>query len=584
MGGANYSSDQASSAIIAQEQESQLDSRLTIGLSLYYSIYEEEELDVTQNITLGDQVREQGKGYMNYHGNEVYEGTPVTEDMADIAYRFVDCSGCEFNLDTCKVEDYHMMKKNLDSGLNSVYQLCLDYEDNIHTYDLHVNIGGYDLIEDLVGITKYILTGSEPKNGISDKKLKSHAKKNFKDKFQQLKSNGWRFKVTYTCLYSAFETFGDGKEAERQKALKNERDHLMFVAITTEKGAAGTRSNKAMRDSNGSISVESASTATHLLLGVGSLCIFFPPFAFACLALDLSIHAVECACAFMVNDKRAAVEHCKGAMLDIVFIIPFHRIGKVLKVGKAGILKAEEKIAAHNLKVAEKGREEGTSALERVKQNNADVSKYQAEVKEGKAQVEADRENYLNEHPNESKDEVENEVIFSSEFKLAESEANYAKAVERSQKENPKLLAKANKYKSEKYNVEAKEEAAGKAKENYTNYVEYGIEVEAKNVSKLGVLLKDIKNKWNTDEFSEIREAIKAMHENGTGTVVTLKGIEENAINLIQHKDRMVASSADFTFIEIVQESAKSIGDDIKRDVVNLGNSAEHNAGFNRML
>ena len=60
-----------------------------------------------------------------------------------------------------------------------------------YSYELKINIGGYDLIDDLVVITKYILTGIEPKTGIKDKKLRGHAKKNYADKFQQLKTNGW---------------------------------------------------------------------------------------------------------------------------------------------------------------------------------------------------------------------------------------------------------------------------------------------------------------------------------------------------------------------------------------------------------
>lgn len=570
MGGTNYSSDNAASATISKEQETQQDSKLSIGLSLYYSIYNEEELDPSQNKTLGDQVKERSNGYMNFHKDAVYEGDPISENVDDMAYRYVDCRKCEFNLDTGEVEDYYMMKKCLDRGLNDVYQLCIDYEDNLHTYDLHINIGGYDLIEDLVGITKYILTGVEPSKGISNKKLKSHAKKNFAGKFQQLKTNGWRFKVTYTCIYSAFETFGDGQEAKKKQAQKEEREHIMFVTLNGQKGAAGYHVNKALRESNGRLSLESVSSACHLLLGLGSLCVFWPPFAFACLAIDLSMHAIECAGAFMDNDKQAAIEHCKGAMLDMVFIIPYGRIGRFMK---RGALKAEEKIAAHNVKVAEKGRKEGTSALERVGQNEADVSKYHAEIKEGEAQVKADRENYFKEHPNESEDEV----IFSSEFKLSESEANYAKAVERSQKENPQLLAKADKYKADKYNVEVKQNALNEAQVKYTNYAKYSLEVNAKNTVKLETLLEDLKREWNESRFISIRNNAYRLANAG----VTGKGVRDSSIALgesfAKYDDRIVVTSEDFTFTDILKESVTSIGEDIGNAV---GKIASENKDF----
>ena len=585
----NYNSDGADSATIAQEQETQLDSRLNIGLSLYYSIYKEEEIDATQNKTLGDQIKERGNGYMNYHKDAKYEGEPKSENYDDMAYRYVDCRKCEFNLDTSKVDDYYMMKKCLDRGLNEIYQLCLNYEDNLHSYDLSINIGGYDLIEDLVGITKYILTGIEPLNGISDNHLKRHAYRNFSDKFQQLKNNGWNFKVIYTCVYSAYENFGDGEEAKKQQALKEERDHLMFVAITTEKGAAGAKANKAMRESKGSISMQSASTACHLLLGVGSLCFFWPPFAFACLAIDLSLHAVECAGAFMENDKQAAIDHCKGAMLDIVFIIPYDRIGRFMK---RSALKAEEKIAAHNVKVAEKGREKSASMLDQVGKNEEEISRWSHAVEEKRIDVANKKATCINaegetwykqkgstklerkpsDSPEMERYRQAQADLEKAEADLAQTEKTYSEVAARNQRENSQLLAKTDKYKADKYNVEAKQKTSEEVQTKYTNYVNYSIEVEAKNTVKLETLLEDLKKEWNETRFISLRRAYKT-----TGYITTVKGISDNIETLTKYDDRIVVSSDDFTFSEIVKEAATSIGEDI---VETLAKPAVYNKDF----
>lgn len=579
MGGTNYSSDQASSASISQEQETQLDSKLSIGLSLYYSIYKEEELDPSQNKTLGDQVKERSNGYMNYHKDAVYEGDPISENVDDMVYRYVDCRKCEFNLDTLKVDDYYMMKKCLDRGLNDIYQLCIDYEDNLHSYDLHINIGGYDLIEDLVGITKYILTGVEPEKGVSDRKLKSHAKKNYAGKFQQLKTNGWRFRVTYTCIYSAIETFGDGQEAKKKQALKEEREHIMFVTLNGEKGAAGYHVNKALRESNGRLSLESVSSACHLLLGLGSLCVFWPPFAFACLAIDLSLHALECAGAFMDNDKQAAISHCKGAMLDIVFIIPYGRIGRFMK---RGALKAEEKIAAHNVKVAEKGREKSTSMLDQVGKNEEEVALWSRAVEEKRIDVARRREESIRlegetwtkekgsstlerkpaDSPEMKRYEQSKADLKKAEADLAETEKTYSEVASRNQKENSLLLAKSDKYKADKYNVEAKQQASNEAHAKYTNYVKYSMEVNAKNTVKLETLLEDLKKEWHESRFASVRNNMYRM----TSTNVTIAGTIDSGIALTKYDDRIVVTSEDFTFTDILKESATSFKD----DVVNL--------------
>lgn len=539
MGGTNYSSDNASSATISKEQETQLDTKLSIGLSLYYSIYIEEELDPSQKETMGDQIKKYGNGYMNFHSNEIYEGTPVSENVSEMEYRYVDCSNCKFNIDTGKVDDYYMMKKCLDRGLNDVYNLCINYDDNSHTSELIINIGGYDLIEELVGITKYILTGTEPKKGISDKKLKSHAKKTFKDKFQQLKTNGWHFKVVYTCIYSASESFGDGEESKKQAELKNERSYYMMLALGSQKGSAANTYNKTFREGlDRALINQDFSTGLHLIFGMGSLCIFCPPFALICLAADLTLHIIECFDAISVGNKQAAVDHCKGAMLDIVFIIPYGRIGKFLK---RGILKAE-------VNMAERASEKSTAAFKKI-DNSSKVTGYKADIKRNDARLKSDRENYVKEHSTGPEDratieaEARDEVIFKSELDLMESQQKYSEAAGGSFM----------KYRNDQARLRD-------AKLNYNNYVTNSENV-AKNFIKLKELAESLKKEWNDNRFISIRSLY-----NATNTGVTIKGNIDNSIalgeSLARYDDRIVVTSEDFTFCEVLKESATSFKDD----------------------
>ena len=595
----NYCAEGANCTEFSNPLESQMSVPFRIGYSLYFSIYAEDETDPTHNETLHDQLREYGRGNMHHHKEIESEGEGVNEGMDEMVYRYVDCNKCDFNIDTFKVEDYSMMKKKLDHGLNELYEMCLDYTDDVHTFDLYVNLGGYDLISDLVGVTQYILSGKNPKRSIDDNRLLSHAKRKFSDKFQKLKAKGWTITVSHTSISSAFEVFGDGEKAIERQRKKAEREKIAFLALNTQMGAAGAGANKAMREAMSKVNVGDTSTAFHMLLGLGSLCLFWPPFAFTCLAIDLSMRAVECAIAFADRDRHAAVEHCKSGLIDIFFIIPYERLGRF---AYAGALKADVKLAERGVQTAEKGQAKSTELLGKASENERKASAYKEAIEKQKDQIKRQQdevkrlegETWSKEKgsPTIKKKASDSEEVKKyeqakidlkkSEDELAVLEAHYAEAMARSQKENPKLIGEAEKFKAEKYNVEDANARLATSKANYTSFMENGVVAETQNLTKLGTLLKNVREKWNTDEFIAIRTTMKAAH-NADGTVVTLAGIRDGAVQLSKSGDRLVGESEDFTFCEVVEEAAKSIGQDIKNGVVNLGNSFESNPGFNKV-
>lgn len=596
----SYCSEGANCPAISDSKESQLSAPFRIGFSLYYSIYAEDDTDPTHNETLHDQLQEYGRGNMHHHKKLESEGVAVTQGMDEMIYRYVECNKCYFNLDTFKVDDYDTMKKKLDCGLNEIYQLCLDYTDNVHTFELNINLGGYDLISDLVGVTNYILSGKKPKRAIDDNQLLSHAKRKFKDKFEQLKTKGWTIIVRYSSISQAIEVFGDGERAIQKERQKAERAQIAFLALVTQPGAAGAGANKAMREAMGKVNVGSTSTAFHMLLGLGSLCWFWPPFAFTCLVIDLSTRAAECAIAFADGDRQAAVENCKGAMLDVFFIIPYERIGRFANVSAhAGAMKVDMKLAERGLQTAEKGQAKNAELLGKAADNEQRVAHYETAIEQQKVYVAQQKEKVARLEMESWTKEVGSTELKRDTAKLADYEAakvdlakaeselsvmesQYAVVLARSQKENPALLAQAEKYKAGKYNVEDAQAKYDVAKANYTSFVENGVAAGTKNLTKLGTLLKDIREKWNADEFYGVRQTMKAFH-NADGTVVTLTGLKDGAVQLSRHGDRIVGESEDFTFCEILEESARSIGQDIKKGVVSLGNSFETNRGFNKV-
>ena len=581
----SYCSEGANCPAISDSKESQLNVPFRIGFSLYYSIYAEDDTDPTHNETLHDQLQEYGRGNMHHHKKLESEGVAVTQGMDEMIYRYVECNKCYFNLDTFKVDDYDTMKKKLDCGLNEIYQLCLDYTDNVHTFELNINLGGYDLISDLVGVTNYILSGKKPKRAIDDNQLLSHAKRKFKDKFEQLKTKGWTIIVRYSSISQAIEVFGDGERAIQKQRQKAEREQIAFLALVTQPGAAGAGPNKAMREAMGKTDVGSTSTAFHMLLGLGSLCWFWPPFAFTCLAIDLSTRVAECAIAFADGDRQAAVENCKGAMLDVFFIIPYERIGRFANVNAhAGAMKLDMKLAERGLQTAEKGQAKSAELLGKAGYNEERLASFKGSIESQKAHIARQREKVSQLENTEKLADYEKAKadLRKAENDLSEMETQYAAALAQSQKENPALLAKAEKYKAGKYNVEDAQAKYDVAKANYTSFVENGVAAGTKNLTKLGTLLQDIREKWNADEFYGVRQTMKAFH-NADGTAVTLTGLNDGAVQLRRQGDRIVGESEDFTFCEVLEEAARSIGQDIKKGVVSLGNSFETNRGFNKV-
>ncbi len=532
MGGANYSSDQASSATIAQEQESQLDSKLSIGLSLFYSIYKEEKLDPSQNKTLGDQIKEQGSGNMSFHEEAVSDGMAFSPNDG-MNYIYVDCSGVKYDVDACRVDDFQRMKKNLLRGLAGIYAICLSdgsTNEGLNSYDLYINLGGYDLIEDLVNVTNYILTGKESK-GRYYENLKRYAdEENFRGKFQQLKTNGWRFKV-YTCIYSASETFAEGdenalKEQEKQR-IKQENAR---IRAQVESGAFKEYGSGGVSYSGGSALIQNStfSSVVHLLLGVGSLCVFFPPVALACSAADIAMHAIEGTVALNSNDDNGATAHFKDAAIGVFFIIPFGRIGKFWRTGRH--LRAEMKTAKKTMKDIE--REGGHVGNESVVNNEKEIANIESAIKEKKLKIEKDKADieqinkdqayYAEISPKEATihKNMNETRIREKELEISKNESE----MRRLEAERDFVVSKRSEYSKWQGQSHDYRENEIKYDVAYTRYQSYSNEVKMKNRISLADLTEDLKKEWNETHFLSLKRGWKTGNE-----LYTVWGIAGNS-------------------------------------------------------
>ena len=249
----------------------------------------------------------------------------------------------------------------LDRAATELYETLFAHFDGTSTKTVHINLCGYNLVSDLVYVLHYLCDGTG-KNKVSNSSLLRYATKRYEQAFGTFRNMGWTIKVDYCGVLEAYEVFAE--RIEREQVEKNGK-------TVTVKSQNRPKKNKVTRRQKSKISIaklqkdffggSKKSEKTHATLGIVSTVI--SPLS----AVDAVLHVFE-GIDLLIDGKPGAGAHFRDAALDVVFIIPFARIGKWgYKAHKMRKLKkAEEELAAANkaAEVASKKEEEEAAAEE----------------------------------------------------------------------------------------------------------------------------------------------------------------------------------------------------------------------------
>ena len=329
-----------SEAATSSASESQKSKR-DIHVSVFLSIFEQNTLISYNDGYCPDEVKNNGSCHFVH--TRVKDEKGVAMSHKDQECIMVDCSSLDFNMETCGIENNSRVKKMLDRAATELYETLFAHVDGTGTKTAHINLCGYDLVSDLVYVLHYLCDGT-CKNKVANSSLLRYATKRYEQAFDTLRNMGWTIKVDYCGVLEAYEVF-----AERIEREQVEKDGKTVTVKSRNKGPK--MEIELLRNPATHVSITDifllflldriTSEKTHAALDVASTVV--SPLS----AVDAVIHVFE-GVELMIEGKPGAGAHFRDAALDVVFIIPFAKIGKwgykAYKMRK--IKKAEEELAA----------------------------------------------------------------------------------------------------------------------------------------------------------------------------------------------------------------------------------------------
>lgn len=574
--------DGADSASISSLNEDQSQS-IKVNLKIYYSIYEEDEIFGEGKKAMGDQIAKNGLGEMQLHREADFDGAPFSTEYDKEYSTFIECNDLLFNIKNEKIEDDEGLRSHLDRTISFIINTCKDLV-TVSGCDLYVNIGGYDIISDLIGVTKYILSNELPKTKIDNEGLSKYALDKYKGKISQLKTDGCHIVVSYTATYKASGAFADAQrkiKEQEEEEKKYKAEIARFDRMEKGFGGGSFMASKALLESG-----LSGPEALHVFLGLGSMAFWAPPFALICSVGDLVVSSIELGVALYNHDRKGATNAMKNVMIDGFFLIPFAKIGKFIRKG------TKCKLASHNeAKIHKSGKEKNSELVNKAKSNSDKIEELEKNASELESKAsKLEKENIdLNKKAENAERKVadleekklnhspEHESMYDAYIKASKEEASsYRQTISKNESEKSSLLEKAKKDRGEADSLREEnndifkqykdvynnmDTATNRKTEAYTQYKELGPLIRLPDVFPLEDLLKVLRDEWKADKFGWVHDFI----HNRAGNVMTIKGSvetlkESDSQSSKNNRNKLdYYSDEDFSFTGLVSDAVASI-------------------------
>ena len=316
----------ADAVSICEQSESQQE-KDKLYVSVFFSILKKK--DIQENNENKGYIDVKNTGYSSFnHCQIVWSEGDAYSNNDQYPQIFICCDDLLYDVLDGKVVNTEKQIVKINEAFNELDDFLYNQFDESHIYDVHINIGGFEILTDLILSMAYICN-KKFKKDIKNKKLLTKIKTRYKGCFDNYKNIGWSIKVDFACAFSAYEAYIENEtriqlnkrraQAERDREILLNNNKNIFLFDPDEARAANWAVTAATLDP------ETAKNLSHFALGL--LSVFMPLLSIA----DAAMYIWEGILAESKGDKEGAKSAAKNAALDVILILP---VFKLFKIGK----------------------------------------------------------------------------------------------------------------------------------------------------------------------------------------------------------------------------------------------------------